>query len=251
MVKRVDEEFAKEAFVRFLARVGGALGDWQDGSDPPDYFLSLPGHRFAVEVTQVMERFDLAVSPVPYAGMSKSLTRLTRRLQARALQEGVLRGTYVLAFKPIPNLGQQESVLTDRLLQLLSSGSQVKRDHWTPVLQGPDGPLVEIMKLTDNGATIAELVGGSGPKWGGQIVEEGSRLILEALTNKADRLRNVAGAHILLLVDAYHYAPGEIWRASIGGAASLRSSFHTIARVHAEYECQVLFSMEPAWEAAA
>jgi hypothetical protein len=64
-------------------------------------------------------------------------------------------------------------------------------------------------------------------------------------------MKAVPGAHILLLIDSYHYGPGQIWQASISGAALLRARFHTIARIHGNYECQILWSMQSSWQAAA
>jgi hypothetical protein len=102
MSKRDDEEFARETFTRFLARTGSVPPVWQDGTEPPDYFLSWQSAQYAVEVTQVMESFDVGARPLPYQGMAKALTGLTRRIQARALAAGVLHGTYGCP-APIPN----------------------------------------------------------------------------------------------------------------------------------------------------
>jgi hypothetical protein len=250
MGKRDDEEFAKEAFSRFLARSGITGSVWQDGPDPPDFTLSFEASEFAVEVTQVMEQFDLGERPLSYRGIAKALKGLTQRIQAQATAAGVLKGTWVLALSPIPNLAEQEATLVERTLRFLANPAEPNWKHWTPLLDGPDGPLVEIVKLLDTGATIGEMLGGSGPKWGGQIVQEASRLIQGALSTKADRLKAIPGAHILLLIDEYHYAPPEIWHALVAGAPVLHSHFHTIARVHAEYECQILHSKEPSWNAA-
>jgi hypothetical protein len=248
---RDDEEFAKEAFGRFLSRAGGASAQWQDGPDPPDYFLTWGASRFAVEVTQVMEQLDLGAKPLPYRGMARALKSFTERLQAKAKEAGVLHGTYMLDLSPIPNLASHEAILTDQILRFLASPPAPGHASWTPLLQGVDGPIVQIMKLSDAGAVICEIVGGSGAKWGRQIVEESSGLILGALGVKADRLKEVPGAHILLLIDEYHYAPGEYWQAVVAAAGVLQSRFHTIARIHGEYECQVLHSIEPTWRAAA
>ena len=251
MSKRDDEEFARETFTRFLTRTGSLPPTWQDGTEPPDYFLSWHDARYAVEVTQVMESFDLGARPLSYQGMARALRSLTRRIQSRALAAGVLHGTYVLDLAPIPNLADQEPQLTEAVLRLLDSQPGPGRDTWTPVLMGADGPIVGIMKLLDTGASIGELIGGAGPKWGGQIVQETSGLILAALTAKTERMKAVPGAHIILLIDAYHYGPGEIWQATVAGAPSLCARFHTIARIHGNYECQILWSSESSWKAAA
>jgi hypothetical protein len=54
-----------------------------------------------------------------------------------------------------------------------------------------------------------------------------------------------------LLIDAYHYAPGHTWHAVVAGQVALRDRFHTIARIHGDHECQILWSVERTWEAAA
>jgi hypothetical protein len=52
-------------------------------------------------------------------------------------------------------------------------------------------------------------------------------------------------------VDAYRSARADTWHASIQGAGFLRPRVHTIARVHGDYECQILHSNDPLWQAAA
>ncbi len=251
MSKRDDEEFAKETFTRFLATSAKGSSAWAEGADPPDYVLTWNGLRYAVEVTQVMESFELGPRPLSYMGMSQSLRALTKRIEARAISAGLLEGTYGLALDPIPNLANREAELTDAVIRVLSTRPGPRFNAWTPVLFGSEGTLVEIMKLTQDGSALCEVIGGGGPKWGGQIVQEASALISRALGSKAERLKAVAGNHVLLLIDEYHYAPTEMWRAVIDGAPLLRARFHTIARIHGDHDCRILWSLEPGWQAAA
>jgi len=246
---RHDEEFAKEAFSRFLARVGRPFS-WRGGTEPPDYFLETDGTTFAIEITQVVEAVDVGSHTMSYHGMSAALKRLTGRLEDQAKSRGLLHGKHAIALSPIPNLAALEASITEAVLRYLADTQARDATPWTTILSSTDGDAVAIRKLSAAGATIGEMIG-SGAKWGPDVVKEANSLIHAAILSKTERLKGLAGDIVLLLVDAYHHAPRDVWQVSVAWPFFLAAPFHTIARVHSEHECQILHSRYEPWLAAA
>lgn len=248
---RRDEEYAKEAFTRFLAEGENPAPAWTDGTEPPDFFLTLGKLQFAVEVTQVMEAVSVGSERLPYHGVAESLTRLTNRLEDRARSLDLLHGTYIIDLSPIPDLASSEANLTDRIMRYLAQTQAIEETKWEPVVDLGEGRMLEIRKYSSRGAAICEMIGGVGAKWEPEIVGEAYALIQTAIRVKTERLKDITHRKILLLIDAYHYARPDTWQASVAWPAFLAPPFHTIARIHGHYQCQVLHSASPSWLAAA
>lgn len=249
MKTRKDEEFAKEAFSRFLARLGSSH-DWCEGSEPPDYFLHIEETSFAVEVTQIVEQVDLGTHVSSTTGVNRALTAFTRRLQTEAVARNILHGSYVIDFSPIPHLKAQQDTIRGKLLEYISTTQHNKTSDWVTTHRVAGWPAIQIRKASGSGAVIYELIGGAEGKWEGDVLSEISQLIQRAIETKAGRLQGVPGDHILVLIDAYHYASAEAWNAVASWPRFLTSSFHSVVRVHGDYQCQILHSRDGSWRDA-
>ena len=188
---RHDEQFAREAFSRFLARAGRSFL-WRDGTEPPDYFLQTDGTTFAVEITQVVEAVDVGSRTISYHGMSEALKRLTDRLEEHAKSRGLLHGTHVIALSPIPDLAAQEATVTERVLRYLAETRALDTTPWTAIVSAPDPNTVAIRKASPAGAALCELIG-SEAKWGPDVVKEANALIHQAIMSKTERLKRLSG----------------------------------------------------------
>src|SRR5258705_11374523 len=91
---RREEQFAKEAFSRFLAGRHSAPPEWEPGSAPPDFWLNLGGRRLAVEVTQLMECLAVGPPALTTLGANVSLTRTIQHFRLQAPAAGPPRGFY-------------------------------------------------------------------------------------------------------------------------------------------------------------
>ena len=112
-----------------------------------------------------------------------------------------------------------------------------------------NGPQLRIKKSSNRGAAISGLPGPASPKSERDIVNEASRVIQDAIAHKTAKCQFLQRRVVLLLIDAYMYAGPEVWQASINWLG--QHPFHTIARIHGEYACQVLHSNEFSWLASA
>jgi hypothetical protein len=83
MVVPRDEAFARDAFTQHLEARGYAGLLWEDGppNKCPDFFLTLDGQRYAVEVTQVVESLTLGDLIFAERGSLRPSGRLSQSLK--------------------------------------------------------------------------------------------------------------------------------------------------------------------------
>lgn len=89
MKRQRDEEFARETFHEFLQGRGEAPL-WESGSEPPDYFLALGDQRYCVEVTQVMEEFQLGGGKQTSRAIQMFLLGVAKIIEDEARSRGTL-----------------------------------------------------------------------------------------------------------------------------------------------------------------
>src|SRR5215210_9100381 len=103
-MKSKDEEFAKETFHEFLLE-RGEVPLWEE-DEAPDYYLTTGAQRYAVEVTQLMETFQLGGRNQTPVSLSHSLKRVADSIESEARKRNILSGTYSLSAKAVENLGE-------------------------------------------------------------------------------------------------------------------------------------------------
>ncbi|SRR5258708_602028 len=152
---------------------------------------------------------------------------------------------HVLDLGPILSLSQQRETLLKACVNYIVRTSHEETREPEALFSDSHGPQLQIKKSSSRGAVICELVGPASPKSEGHIVGEASRIIQEAIARKTAKCKLLKGKVVLLLIDAYMYAGADVWQATINWLP--RSPFHTIARTHSDYQCQVLHSIDSSW----
>ncbi|MGD0992904.1 MAG: hypothetical protein ABR998_10575 [Gemmatimonadales bacterium] len=246
---RLDEQFAVRAFDGFLDKVGSAPALWSPGDEPPDRYLTVHGEKFAVEITEVMESVHLGNGSMPDRGVNAALLRFASEVESEAIKQRILSGQYLMSLEPIPRMAVHRDRLLTAALEYI--GETVRLDVAEDALleSFENGAMIHIKKVSPKGQAVLHMTGPADAKWGGQIMHDISTLVPAAIALKSAKLANISLPKILLLIDGYVYARAEEWEASVNWAG--RHSFHTIARVHSERQCQVLFSRDARWSAAA
>ena len=246
MMRRIDEEFARHCFARFLQGRGyGGGGTWRLGEDPPDFRLRVDKEDFLVEVTTVVDRVQcgdaVTSDPLVEAVQLEFAEEVRRLAAARSCQSGL----YVLDLDGLPvNKGEKQRALS-RALDFMGRTGPAARGAREQILR--DQSAVWVIEKWPSEDLAIETVLSSSPhgKWGGEIREELPRFLRMTLEQKIRKLCHLGGSRILLLIDRYHLAGSRDWRAAL--PRDLVGPFHTVARVHGAHECEVLYTKEPSW----
>jgi hypothetical protein len=247
ILARLDEEFAKESFSRAFTRLGiSEPAIWAEGTEPPDFFLVLGAERYAVEVTRIVGQVELDGRRESKRRSSAMLQRFATELQDTARKQGNLHGAYVLWLEPIHDFKKVAPQARLAVLDYVSKTKHLPKAPGETILKR-SGLHWSITKFHDKKTyllpTSSEGTGGLLS----EVVKDFPDLLRSALEVKAAKLAALKMPLILLLVDDYHYANEQLWRNEV--LVPFHQTFHTVARVFQEYECQILLSANSAWTA--
>ena len=226
---------------------------WRDGEDPPDFYLSIGNQEFAVEVTTLEHVLDTdsgrEVRMLAYSG---SVDTLVREIEAEAIKQGILNGTYdTSANGPFDAFGSLRKAIMDGALDYVRRTQNLPQaDYEEIVSQGVR--YFRIQKIKAEGARILPGLLSYGPgrslvAWveSDDVRLEACRLLRKALLDKKEKLKNVPLPKILLLRNAYVFAGAHVYRQCIENLQDLLRSFHSVFTV--ESEGYFLSTEEDAW----
>lgn len=244
MSRRKDEEFARLAFERFLSYHEAPKQLWNDGADPPDFEVTINDVIYPVEVAQLMELVTSGERERSERGWTAKLTSVADQIEAEMKRRGVLRGTYCLHLVPVQEPDRLlNSILPDVERYLVTTGAMdVAQPH--VLWHGKDGASWTIEKVGAIQDMVGHTMSISNAKWPLDIENDLRKMLDSELADKRDKTCGMSDV-ILLFVDAYHYAEATHWRRV---AAEIDfAPFHTVARVHDDWQCQILHSAQTFW----
>ncbi len=101
--KSEREEFCRSRFDAYLQqRNVSERIEWQEGPEPPDYYLAVGDQRFAVEVTTISDKIDVGSGKeIEREKLVEYRKRLVSEVEGEARKEGILRGSYHVKFAPL------------------------------------------------------------------------------------------------------------------------------------------------------
>jgi hypothetical protein len=109
-MKSESEEFCKHSFDNYLRKIIPSSNlTWDEvkkEDEPPDFYLSVNGTIYAVEVTILMQKVNVGTkNPLPASHIRDLLERfVTDEVEVVARNSGYLQGAYLVEFsKPITN----------------------------------------------------------------------------------------------------------------------------------------------------
>jgi hypothetical protein len=250
-MKSESEEFCKESFDKYLRKT--ILTQqllWEDvdeKAEPPDFYLTVERTRYAVDVTQLIEKVDIGVkNRLPVRVIRDVLARFVKEdIEAVAMSGGYLRGAYLVKFsKPMENFADVKSQIQADLLDYISETQTASK-----------APSRRIYKVGRQECEIAkshqrqDKVVMGGPIIGqheGEILDKVKQLLDDRLTEKTHRLRNIRNSKILLLHDKYPFADRGTYQFCIS-KEGLLINFHTVFVVGENNEGEILYSKESTW----
>ena len=208
--KYIDKEIVSmDCLAHHLKDVHGCDCDVQrvpQGRDPPDFWMSVDGERFAVEVT-------IIVTSEPYHARCRELKD---DIKTAMMDCAGTTGTYALVVSGHPALPKKKQKewhdLVSRALCFVSTTQHVPSTDQHHLLEDGRSRL-GIQKLNNEAATVG-LLGPYGAKWEGEVVDELRKLMHDAVVKKRQKLENKGvpaecSRIILVLYDAYGYGDIE------------------------------------------
>jgi hypothetical protein len=188
---REDEEHCRNAFDTFLKQryqAGDITWTTGDRNKPPDYFLQLRCNKYAVEVTSVLEKATLGNKIIDNLEIDKSINRFIEDIQKDAIEEGILKGAYIVRYKPIRDFGNQKQVIAKRIRDYLRHTQNVSSAP-AENIAGEGHLNWYIYKLKSDKSYLSRTT--SDAKWKGEVEDELCNLInitletVETISGKA------------------------------------------------------------------
>lgn len=241
---RQDEERCKNAFDRFLGlRYQSNDISWSDGDEPPDYYLDLCGARYVVEVTSILEKTTLNHKNIDHIKIDNSIKRFIEEIQKDATEKGILKGAYIVRYKPIGDFGEKQQAIASRIKDYLQH-TQNASSALAEDIAGEGHLRWYIYKLQSDKSYLSRTTGDA--KWKGEAEDELCNLLNTALEAKIKKLKTISLPKILLLHDRFVWIDADEWRHQMAKLGYV-DKFHTIFLVSEKSSSSILHSIESTW----
>jgi len=200
---RYDEELCKEA-VNELLKEYGVSPNWEDGPDPPDYFVEVDNEKYAVEVTSIHGVTELEGNRYTWTQLRNDLLDFGQKICDQIESEVTIKGSYILSLPPLPSLKNQKSKILKSALNYFNSNSEITRAISKVTVFKSKNKVVDIWKIKDTGSSI---IPQSLP--GGALItkkeEQLSERLKTAIESKIQKLKHFKYPKILVILDLYGF----------------------------------------------
>lgn len=250
-MKSIDEEFCKSEFSNFLSRIYNPTEyNWEDvpqKNEPPDYYLDLKGDRYAIEVTKLMEKVPVGTAnPLPLTTVRDLLQRFVKdEIEAITINNVYLEGTYTIYFsQPIKNFTSIKNNLKTDLLDYIKN-TKKQENAPSKIIFSQGKQKCEITKIHNNGNKIL-MAGPFAVKWESETEIDMQNILMDRISEKRDKLKNITHPKILLLHNKYAFVSPQNYKDIFSLIYSL-NDFHTIYITQKEEGGIILYSQNPNW----
>ncbi len=196
----------------------------KEENDPPDFWVTVDGERFAAEVTSIVARQDYRAT----------CGKLKRSIRDSVKEQGSVDGSYALLIMRHPRLPKSTSrewwSLVAQAASFIIATRDAESTEEVRLLENTDGHL-GIKKVSARGTAVGT-IGPIDAKREGEIQEELQPLMAARLTEKRQKLENkripsACSGVMLLLYDASGYASSTDARKALLSVAG-HGWFHSI-----------------------
>lgn len=270
---RPEEVFCKRCFDGYLRGRLGLEATWSPGppSGGPDYFAVVEGSTFAVEVTQLIGRVGGPGGPsMGDAAYEASMQGLCAEIGQAALEEGILRGLYLLnPVGPFRKWPRAKRLIKSRVLEHISTTRAVatipRHVIFSETAERMSGLGISVQAMGDavgsmwvsGSCSIAKLADSpdriycvaTAPgraMFEGEALAKACRILQRALIKKKRQLANTAHPTILLLLHEWPMVGGSIYRQCVDRLRFL-DCFHSVFVVDTEDRGYFLHTEDPRW----
>jgi hypothetical protein len=193
-------------------------------NDPPDFWITIGGAKYAAEVTSIVTDED-------YAAQCR---KLIESVQTELEAESTVEGTYALVVMRCPEIPPRGTTrwhrLVSRTIEAIQSSSGSQSGTKVRLLDDGNGHLA-LAKCSDDGRAIG-LVRTPVAKWEGEVRNELSLLLQHAIDTKRTKIEKKGIPDrcpdvLLIFYDAYNYGDIEDARFALATVQGYEW-FHTI-----------------------
>lgn len=199
MPNKPQERFLMREYKKYLVRMLGLPASFRaNPNDPPDFWLTTGGLRYAVEVTNVVHEEDRETSTAQWD--------LVREAERETIDKGILSGRYIVAFRD-PWVGRkQRNRFKRQIIDFVTQTSKVERTTKVEVVIDGNS-LCDIEKYAGGGANIHPFGGGLNELGGFEddLRNQLSPLITRAIKSKATKMAAYRPV-VLILYDLFWLA---------------------------------------------
>jgi hypothetical protein len=244
-----SEEYCKSQFDNWLRSTYSAAEiDWEYvsvGQQPPDFYLTLDGKKYAVEVAIVMRHPQVGDKRIPDAQIDHALRRFVLDVAIKCRKDGVLLGAYFVNFpQGVANFGKIKTRLETQIVNYVKQ-TQMMESCEAKQITINDQMICEIDKMHNEGAYIATIglgYGGSETK----IYKDFCPELKRELADKVRVLKKIKEPCILLLDDEFYLAGPNLWRACLLNITdnNIMERFHTVYVIGGGNNDFLLYSQE-------
>jgi hypothetical protein len=250
-MKSESEEFCKDSFNEYLRKITPASSlIWKEvelKAEPPEFYLSVNGTIYAVEVTILMQKVNVGAKKHLPVGIIRDLLErfVADEVEVVARNSSYLQGAYLVVFsKPITNFADVKGMIQSGLLSYISATQAVTKAP--PKVVYKHNRQECLIEKVHNEEDKVVMGGPVLSRWEGEALAEAKQLLAHRLDEKQHRLRNISDPKILLLHNKYYFADLNAYKACISEIPSLHS-FHTVFIVESKNDGQILYSQDSNW----
>lgn len=203
-----QERFLMREYKRYRISVTGLPASFRkERRDPPDFWLTTGGLRYAVEVTNVVHEHNRRTGTAQWD--------LVREAERDAKNRGILSGRYIVAFRDPWANPKQKSSFKQRIIDFVAKNSNVEKTSAEEVVVGGRS-LADIQKYAGAGSNIHPFGGGLNELGGFEddIREQLSPVIDRAIKTKARKMAAHRPA-VLVLYDLFWLADESAFTACV------------------------------------
>jgi len=241
MPKRKDEELARECFKSYFLDKFDLKTNWEDGptNEAPDYYMQLGDTKFAVEVTTLSSR-DL--------DYRHSLKKLTKDIEKKARQQGILKGHYAIGFgHRFTDFKKDRKLILEEALKYIETTKSLRKTKEYSIIRKEGFQICMIFKTQAKGNKVSSAVIPPMEWTDSPEFKERVRSILQgSIFVKKQTLRNIDLPKILLLFHKVAYIEPEDYKEYLMELESVEV-FHSIFIVKYPTNGYFLYTQEEKW----
>lgn len=255
---RDDEIFTKNRFNEFISKRTDIPILWRDGNqnEPPDFYLTMGNVEFVVEVTRLINEVETPRGPISRYKIDSSATNFVRKIEKKAIKDGVLTGTYFIhfGFVQIDFYGHRKEI--KRKIHKIIADTQFDSQSFTDIeleieTQNGNKEKIVFCSIQKTSLSDTKVEVGGGPQeveWSVDIQDKACELLKNTVLEKKSKLERFKQPKILLLLSSYGLTNPENYKLCLSKLPNI-TDFHTIfiASAFTWSHDYLLCSQNPHW----